>query len=261
VEYRLAPELPQRLPSTTRWVPTTDCWTSAPIHLRWRSMASPQARAWRWPRCSRQASGTAAPGLGRVVLPWADLPQSGASIDTKAGADPSMTGPALPGGALPAGSEPAGRPLERALDRGQSRARGADRIIRMAWTFADLARPGPAAARRDRHSAWPVARHRALTAEAETAGHGARGQLPRRMLASPPAGGWPGGCRVRRFAMTANMAGPDKADRERETDEPMAAHASPARRWRSKDPEQIVRTRASWLGFCAPASPTPGHGG
>jgi hypothetical protein len=41
--------------------------------------------------------------------------------------------------------------------------------------------------------------------------------------------------------MTANMAGPDKADRELETDEPMAAHASPARRrWRSKDPEQIV---------------------
>ncbi len=30
-------------------------------------------------------------------------------------------------------------PLERAMDRGQVSARGADRIIRMAWTLADLA--------------------------------------------------------------------------------------------------------------------------
>ncbi|HUB40677.1 MAG TPA: YifB family Mg chelatase-like AAA ATPase [Streptosporangiaceae bacterium] len=30
-------------------------------------------------------------------------------------------------------------PLERAMDRGQVSARGADRIIRMSWTFADLA--------------------------------------------------------------------------------------------------------------------------
>jgi magnesium chelatase family protein len=36
-------------------------------------------------------------------------------------------------------------PLERAMDRGQISARGADRIIRMSWTLADLAgepRPG-----------------------------------------------------------------------------------------------------------------------
>jgi magnesium chelatase family protein len=30
-------------------------------------------------------------------------------------------------------------PLERAMDRGQISARGADRIIRMSWTLADLA--------------------------------------------------------------------------------------------------------------------------
>ena len=30
-------------------------------------------------------------------------------------------------------------PLERAMDRGQVSARGADRVIRMAWTLADLA--------------------------------------------------------------------------------------------------------------------------
>jgi magnesium chelatase family protein len=38
-------------------------------------------------------------------------------------------------------------PLERAMDRGQISARGADRVIRMSWTLADLAheaRPGPA---------------------------------------------------------------------------------------------------------------------
>jgi len=36
-------------------------------------------------------------------------------------------------------------PLEQAMDRGQISARGADRIIRMSWTLADLAgadRPG-----------------------------------------------------------------------------------------------------------------------
>jgi len=31
------------------------------------------------------------------------------------------------------------QPLERAMDRGQVSGRGADRIIRMSWTFADLA--------------------------------------------------------------------------------------------------------------------------
>ena len=30
-------------------------------------------------------------------------------------------------------------PLEHAMDRGQISARGADRIIRMSWTLADLA--------------------------------------------------------------------------------------------------------------------------
>ena len=38
-------------------------------------------------------------------------------------------------------------PLEQAMDRGQVSARGADRIIRMSWTLADLAgrsRPGQA---------------------------------------------------------------------------------------------------------------------
>jgi magnesium chelatase family protein len=38
-------------------------------------------------------------------------------------------------------------PLEQAMDRGQVSARGADRILRMSWTLADLAgraRPGPA---------------------------------------------------------------------------------------------------------------------
>jgi hypothetical protein len=45
------------------------------------------------------------------------------------------------------------------------------------------------------------------------------------------------------------MAGPDKADHERETDEPMAAHASPARRrWRSKDPHLRlwISSSAAW---------------
>jgi magnesium chelatase family protein len=37
-------------------------------------------------------------------------------------------------------------PMERAMDRGQISARGVDRVLRVAWTLADLAgirRPGP----------------------------------------------------------------------------------------------------------------------
>ncbi len=48
----------------------------------------------------------------------------------------------IPGSELRRAFRPAGgslAPLERAMDRGQVSARGADRIIRMAWTLADLA--------------------------------------------------------------------------------------------------------------------------
>jgi len=47
----------------------------------------------------------------------------------------------IPGSELRRSFRPAGGalvPLERAMDRGQVSARGADRIIRMAWTLADL---------------------------------------------------------------------------------------------------------------------------
>jgi magnesium chelatase family protein len=55
----------------------------------------------------------------------------------------------IPGSELRRSLRPAAgalAPLERAMDRGQVSARGADRIIRMSWTLADLAaqaRPGP----------------------------------------------------------------------------------------------------------------------
>ena len=48
----------------------------------------------------------------------------------------------IPGSALRRSFRPAAgalAPLERAMDRGQISARGADRIIRMSWTLADLA--------------------------------------------------------------------------------------------------------------------------
>ena len=48
----------------------------------------------------------------------------------------------IPGSELRRSFRPAAgalTPLERAMDRGQVSARGADRIIRMAWTLADLA--------------------------------------------------------------------------------------------------------------------------
>jgi magnesium chelatase family protein len=56
----------------------------------------------------------------------------------------------IPGSELRRSFRPAAgalAPLERAMDRGQVSARGADRIIRMAWTLADLA--GQARPRRD----------------------------------------------------------------------------------------------------------------
>jgi magnesium chelatase family protein len=48
----------------------------------------------------------------------------------------------VPGSVLRRSYRPAAgalAPLERAMDRGQVSARGADRIIRMSWTLADLA--------------------------------------------------------------------------------------------------------------------------
>ena len=48
----------------------------------------------------------------------------------------------VPGSVLRRSYRPAAgalAPLERAMDRGQISARGADRIIRMSWTLADLA--------------------------------------------------------------------------------------------------------------------------
>jgi magnesium chelatase family protein len=48
----------------------------------------------------------------------------------------------VPGSVLRRSFRPAAgalAPLERAMDRGQISARGADRIIRMSWTLADLA--------------------------------------------------------------------------------------------------------------------------
>jgi Magnesium chelatase, subunit ChlI C-terminal len=176
-------------------------------------MASPQARAWRWPRCSppgerycRTRPRPCGSPVGRPDTvrrqhrhqgrgrPVHDRPGPARRSTTRQGPSrrDELAGPLLAAcedcpGCLsrwatprscwkaPSGSRPRPLvPLERAVDRGQSSARGADRIIRMAWTLADLARPGPAAARRDRHSAWPVARHRALTAEAETASQGPR---------------------------------------------------------------------------------------
>src|SRR6266568_4728207 len=56
----------------------------------------------------------------------------------------------IPGCALRRGFAPAANalaPLERAMDLGRISARGADRVIRLSWTLADLAaRPRPAAA-------------------------------------------------------------------------------------------------------------------
>ena len=59
-----------------------------------------------------------------------------------AAGSPAVSGQAVAAAAGPGGCEggaAAGGPLERAMDRGQVSARGADRIIRMSWTLADLA--------------------------------------------------------------------------------------------------------------------------
>ena len=56
----------------------------------------------------------------------------------------------IPGSELRRGFAPAAgalAPLERAMDLGRISARGADRVIRLSWTLADLAdrqRPGAA---------------------------------------------------------------------------------------------------------------------
>ena len=51
------------------------------------------------------------------------------------------------------------------MDRGQVSARGADRIIRMSWTLADLAWEALAAAGGDRRGAGPLARRGAMSTD------------------------------------------------------------------------------------------------
>ena len=102
-----------------------------------------RARLWRsgcWPRANGPRRGCAAPAGGST--------------------------PRSPAASCAAGSAPAPgalAPLERAMDLGQVSARGADRIIRLSWTLADLA-ARPAAAGRGRLRARPVAGSGPVTA-------------------------------------------------------------------------------------------------
>ena len=53
--------------------------------------------------------------------------------------------------------------VERSLDRGQISARGVVKVVRVAWTLADLAGPAPSHPRRLRRGARPVARGAAVS--------------------------------------------------------------------------------------------------